>query len=383
MAGYVALCYHYIRDTQKKEGSFHRLLGTSQQEFSKHLDMLQGNYQLLRPQEVMRFSKGTFSLSSQKIGILLTFDDGLADHYQAAQILAQRGLSAYFFLPTCILKEKLPANPTILHYGIAAAGLTSFLEHYRNALEEYRLPIQQYDVVFEVGKQDPWEIIAQLKQTFRYRFSVSQTRAVLLEIYRTLLVKRYPSVFESMHLSEAQVREMIAMGHAIGVHSHTHVSVAVLNEDESLFHAEVIEPKKFLEATFQVHVDALSYPFGGKQDCLTWEALIARTRDYDLAFTVEEILNTQTTSAYELGRYMPMSTDTDETLHKTIERIVQRGQGGRETSVSRHSLASEDCAGSVAGDGGQGKTHAPRPTSHAPADIRHPEVIHETADPHQ
>ncbi|MBI3010290.1 MAG: glutamine-hydrolyzing carbamoyl-phosphate synthase small subunit [Candidatus Omnitrophica bacterium] len=44
------------------------------------------------------------------------------------------------------------------------------------------------------------------------------------------------------------------------------------------------------------------------------------------------------------------------------------GHGGRETSVSRHSLASEDCAGSVAGDGGRGNSKpsplAPRPSPH-------------------
>ncbi|MBI2094275.1 MAG: valine--tRNA ligase [Candidatus Omnitrophica bacterium] len=46
------------------------------------------------------------------------------------------------------------------------------------------------------------------------------------------------------------------------------------------------------------------------------------------------------------------------------------GKGGRETSVSRHSLASEDCAGSVArGRGREPSSHAPRPTPHAPAFI--------------
>ncbi|MBI3010636.1 MAG: hypothetical protein HYY57_06620, partial [Candidatus Omnitrophica bacterium] len=49
---------------------------------------------------------------------------------------------------------------------------------------------------------------------------------------------------------------------------------------------------------------------------------------------------------------------------------LKGGQGGRETSVSRHSLTSEDCAGSVAGDEGRGydstSTPAPRPPPPAP-----------------
>ena len=318
--GYVGLCYHYIRPP-KDQDPFPRLLGTRREAFLQQLAMLKRHYEVLSPGDAQRFSYADFQLGPDRAGVLLTFDDALSDHYEAARLLAEQGIKALFFLPTCVLQDRLPANPTVIHYGIAAFGLEAFLGFYRAALEEHRLPLDQHDVRFERGS-DPWQAIAGLKTMVRYRLKPGQARAVLLHIYQQALVREYPDALARMHLSPEQVREILRMGHAIGVHSHSHVSVAGSALDEEQFTAEVVAPRRYLEETFGVPVNALSYPFGGKADCLTWESLIRRTRDYELAFTVEQILNTKETSPFELGRYMPVSTDTEAALHAVIERIA-------------------------------------------------------------
>ena len=112
--GYVALCYHYIR-SKKKEEPFRRILGNSVDEFYKHIKLLKSNYQVLSPSEVLNFSYDEFSLDGDKYGLLISFDDGLSDHYRAASILAENGIKAFFFIPTCMLIDWMPANPTIIH----------------------------------------------------------------------------------------------------------------------------------------------------------------------------------------------------------------------------------------------------------------------------
>lgn len=320
--GYVALCYHYLRPS-KAQDPFPRLLGTRAEVFVRQLAMLKQQYQLLSPDDVWAFSHGDFQLEPDRQGVLLTFDDALSDHYHAACLLAEQGIRAFFFLPTCVLKDRLPANPTIIHYGIAAFGLEAFLAHYRAALAAQALPVDRYDVTFRRGTDDAWKAIAALKTVCRYRLKPQQARGVLLQIYRAALLRAYPEALTMMHLSAEQVRRMLQMGHAIGVHSHSHVSVAAADLGEAGFIDEVVAPKRYLQEMFGSRVSALSYPFGGKQDCLTWEALIGRTREYDLAFTVEQIVNTKQTSSLELGRYMPVSTDTEQTLHAAIERILE------------------------------------------------------------
>ncbi len=319
--GYLALCYHYIRPP-KAQDPFPRILGTRVDGFLQHLDLFQRAYEVLSLADAWGVSYGGFSLKPDRDGLLLTFDDGLADHYQVAQLLAERGIRALFFLPTCVLQDALPANPTIVHYGVAAYGIGRFVELYRAALEAQRLPLAEHDVRFQRG-QDPWAAIATVKQQLTYRLRAQDARQILLEIYRRSLLADDPDVLGKMHLTQPQVAEMLRLGHAIGVHSHSHVSVGSAGLAPDEFTREVVAPKAYLEETFGVRATAFSYPFGERQDCLSWEALLRRTTSYTLAFTVEERMNTRQTSPFELGRLMPMGSDTAETIYVRLQQIRQ------------------------------------------------------------
>ena len=51
-------------------------------------------------------------------------------------------------------------------------------------------------------------------------------------------------------------------GHAIGGHLHSHGSIGTSVCEGAAFVTEVIEPKRYVEQTFQTSTNALSYPFG-------------------------------------------------------------------------------------------------------------------------
>ena len=86
-ASYVALCYHYLRP-EKRLDPFPRILGNRIDEFRKQIKMLETNYEIISPDEAKQFFYSDFLLAEGKIGALITFDDGLADHYVAAHLLA-------------------------------------------------------------------------------------------------------------------------------------------------------------------------------------------------------------------------------------------------------------------------------------------------------
>ena len=111
----MALCYHYLRQN-KESDPFPRILGTNIDEFQNHIKMLQKNYHVISLKDAVSISTGEEDVfNKENTGVLLTFDDGLSDHYTAAKILSELGVSATFFVPTCILDEQLPASPTIIH----------------------------------------------------------------------------------------------------------------------------------------------------------------------------------------------------------------------------------------------------------------------------
>ena len=319
----MGLCYHYLR-LNKQSDPFPRILGTNIDEFQNHLSMLQKNYHMISLKDALSISTGEDGFNKKNIGILITFDDGLADHYTAAKILSELNISAIFFIPTCILEEKLPANPTIIHYTIAVFGIEKFLKEFRESLVNNKLDSKLFDLQYSKSKDNLGETISRIKSTFKYKLGYYDSRKILLDIYKNLFSSEYKNMLSTIHLTESQIREMLEMGHHVGTHTYSHISVAATELNSDDFIKEIISPKNYLEQKFNTKVNSFSYPFGGKNDCLSSSELIKKTSEYNLAFTVEEILNTRNTSPYQLGRYQINSSDTSFKLNSIIQNISKK-----------------------------------------------------------
>ena len=319
----MGLCYHYLR-LNKQSDPFPRILGTNIDEFQNHLSMLQKNYHVISLKDALSISTGEDGFNKKNTGILITFDDGLSDHYTAAKILSELNISAIFFIPTCILEEKLPANPTIIHYTIAIFGIEKFLKEFREILVNNKLDKKLFDVQYSKDKDNVLDIISKIKSTFKYKLGYFNSRKILLDIYKNLFSSEYKNMLSTIHLTESQIREMLEMGHHVGTHTYSHISVAATELNSDDFIKEIISPKNYLEQKFNTKVNSFSYPFGGKNDCLSSSDLIKKTSEYNLAFTVEEILNTRNTSPYQLGRYQINSSDTSFKLNSIIQNISKK-----------------------------------------------------------
>lgn len=313
---FTSLCYHYVR---AKANQFPKILGNDVDEFQSHVKMLQKNYSLITPNDVLNFYYNNYKFRNSK-NVLLTFDDGLSDHFEAAKILHEHDIKAIFFIPTCILDEKLPANPMIIHYCIAEFGVRHFLNTYTDILEELKISnYSDYNIQYNKSKDNVWNTISQIKELFKYKIEHKLSRKILIKIFQDLFLAKFPNGLEMIHLNENKVRDIIRMGHVIGTHSHTHVSIGA-KLDSVFLENEIIYPKKFLEKKFNIEIFSFSYPFGDKRDCLSSSELFAKAK-YKTVFTTEEKKNTQKTTPFQLGRYMPKSTDNAEKLSLVIERI--------------------------------------------------------------
>ena len=323
--GYLGLCYHYIRPARARD-PFPRIRGTRVKRFRGHVRMLKEHYRPITLADARRFSYDSWPPPADRPGVLVTFDDGLADQYLAAQILHDMGVQAVFFIPTCIFVDRVPAKPTIVHYALAIDGVVKFLASVRHALEHHRLPVDPYMREFDPAGAELWTTIGQIKALFKYRLGYANARRVLVHIYEESLRVRYPDLLEVMHLTAAQITDMLAMGHAIGAHTRSHFSVAASDLSDELFTREMIEPRDYLEHTFHTPVWSLSYPFGGARDSLEPDDLLRRTTAYTLAYTVQRIANTKAVSPLMLGRYSVHSTDDDQALRRKLAAIA-RGEG--------------------------------------------------------
>ena len=319
---YVSLCYHYLRQNKDLD-RFPRILGTNITEFKNQLSMLEKNYEFISLDQIYNLSGKKINLHKKYPKILLTFDDGLSDHYTAAKILAELNISGIFFIPTCIIEDKLPANPIIIHYTLAIFGIENFLKEYKKNLEILELDSKLLDVSYSKNDNNVLDVINKIKFIFKYKLGYKNSRKILLNIYKNLLCKKYKNPLEIMHLTESQIKKMIEMGHYLGAHTHSHISIAATELSSKDFFKEIIHPKNYLEQKFNIKVNSLSYPFGGKNDCLSTSELLKKTNKYNVAFTVEKIINTKITPPYALGRYQLTSTDNSLKLNNTIKKMLQ------------------------------------------------------------
>ncbi len=315
---FMVLCYHYVRSL-KTRGLFPRILGNSENDFIDQIKKLKKLYQVISPNDVLDFYySGKKHIKKNQVGLLFTLDDGLSDHYLAAKILHNFGIKALFFIPTCVTEECLPANPTIVHYCLAKYGIASFLNSLKEAAKKFNIVVSV--PTYNRG-DNVWEKIKEIKRTLKYDIAAAGSRKILLDIYVNTFYRDHENAFEIMHLTQAQIKEMIAMGHSIGAHTHSHLSVASSALSAVEIEQEILNPRLLLEKRFEIKVNTLSYPFGEPADCLVAQDLLKITSNYNLAFTVEEKINTAGTSPLQLGRYMPTSKDTVSSVLKNLAQI--------------------------------------------------------------
>jgi peptidoglycan/xylan/chitin deacetylase (PgdA/CDA1 family) len=319
---YLVVSYHYLRQTADKD-PFPRVLGPDWETFRFHVSLIEQNFNIITLEQVLNFHEKKQDLPGGKPNMLFTFDDGLAEHHTAAQLLAERGIKGVFFIPTCLLREKVPINSSVIHYTIAKYGIGRFLEVYREGLNFHKLNQEKYALFFEKGTDNPWQKIAEIKNKFKYELSLSDCQKINTYIYEHLLLKFSPDIFSKIHLSEQQMHDIVALGHDIGSHSHFHVSLEGGNLSPADWQREVVDSQAILTKELTTSVMSIAYPFGEKKDFTRLETKLSESGVYRLGFIADEpVLNTLETPPFKIARYLPLKADTPEIFANKMAALL-------------------------------------------------------------
>lgn len=311
------LCYHYIIDNDHKR-HFPRILGVPEEVFRKQVAAVRRKYCIAEPQDLVKAANGINNPLFGKKSVLFTFDDGLSSHLNSAKILAENDVKAIFFIPTCITIDHEPATPVIIHYLLASYGVDKFIEECKKtaSLVNVSFPCMKLSNTDTV-----WQTIRNIKEFFKYNLDSDKSRYILLKVYSSLMLQQFPDAMKYLHLQKEGIREIVALGHSIGAHSRTHVSLLKTSNYITKIEQELVNPKHDLEEMFDCDVFSLSYPFGEDRDCLNPDELNRYTNQYSLAFTVNEHWNNHTTNRYQYGRYSVLSDDSVSDLLYKIENL--------------------------------------------------------------
>lgn len=217
----------------------------SPRDFEAQVAYLTRHYRVLPLEQIVRAFRSRRPLPSHVVAI--TFDDGYADNYEAARVLARYGATGTFYLTAGCLDAEKPfwvSELRALIAAIAAPVLT---------LRAADGPPLTVPLRSDADRRDASKQITRMIKSQRI-----PVREQLLEQLREAAGR--PSIASPM-LTWAQVREMHAMGMTIGGHTLTHANLPSAGPEDA--RTEIAACRARLEQELDTDVTMFAYPNGG------------------------------------------------------------------------------------------------------------------------
>ncbi len=217
---------------------------------------------------------------------VLTFDDGLKDHYEhVCPVLAQHGVPGTFFSITGTLETPHTIMEVHkVHLLLASAG-SGEIGHALNRLfrECYPALLEQFEIRDDV-KRDPryrfddaWT--ANVKYATRH-LPQQEKEVILGELFGTFVGNEADHA-RSLYVNDEELKKMEQAGHEIASHGHRHREFTTISDDEVT--DDITRAHTMLARILGHAPRTFSYPFGSSTDVAA--ATLARNGYYGAVTT--------------------------------------------------------------------------------------------------
>lgn len=274
------MLYHYVRDRGDEAEAGSGIPGMPVGAFEEQLDALSRQHIFVTWADVRMAVQENRPLPSS--ACLLTFDDGLSDHYiNVFKILRDRNLSGLFFaLDRCATHGLTLAHK--IHFLLAKLGLVRL----REAIWEKLNPAQR-------------EQFTQAEKRYQHRYppisfdrrinllkavlqrDLSEEVNILLSELFEMHVGSEDEIAHSYYLSADQIQEMSANGMHFGGHSRNHPWFDWIDAETR---TEEIKASAGWLRRFEPGPWAFAYPYGGLSED---SAHILKKHGFVAAFTTQ------------------------------------------------------------------------------------------------
>lgn len=271
--------YHYVRgETSRPPSGYYHL---DIEDFRAQLDHFERAYTLLSRETFRACLRGDRAPPDD--GLVLTFDDGLADHYEwVLPELRARDRWGVFFVPTAPLTfdRRLPV-------------------HRIHALVSEYPGSELLTALMDILRTEPIELDSDAGDMYAGRETANDVRRFKHLLNRAVpdhslagvldrLEARFPdarTTVEELYLTPAQLRELAGAGMLIGAHSVTHPVLSDLPVEAQRW--EIAASRRHLSQLVDAPVDLFAYPYGGGDSYTGRTVDLVRSAGFEAAFTTE------------------------------------------------------------------------------------------------
>lgn len=294
------MMYHYIRDLPTP---FPRNKAMLLSDFRRQVKLLSARYEMATLESALAFLRGAYV--PRRDLCLLTFDDGLREHYKdVTPLLAEAGIQGVFFPITECLEKGNVASVHMNHFLMASIDFetyeTAFMEKLQevapgnNASEEDHSAIAQRTYIWDTSEV----------ASFKYLFNFTLSNDIRDRVVKTIFMEQFPdeSAFSMMlYLNWEEARQMQDAGMIIGGHSHRHRPLSSLGDEELA--QDLTTCQRLLKERLQPQpLWPFCYPYGKRSSYTDTAVRQLKRMEFACSFSTESGLNESGTNAYKILR---------------------------------------------------------------------------------
>lgn len=196
-------------------------------------------------------------------GVVLTFDDALADHaHVVLPVLADRGLWGIFYVPTAPYRSGRPLDVHRVHVLTARYSGSDLLGMLEPLVEDEMLEHRRVREFRELtyGRLGDDDLTDTVKRILNYFIRVEHRGSVLDELCDAAGLDD-DTMLDQHYATEQELRAMHEAGMIIGSHGHSHSVMSALTPVEQ--HEDLLLSMSTLRSILDAPVETYCHPFGG------------------------------------------------------------------------------------------------------------------------
>jgi len=297
-----AITYHYIRE---KDLDFPNIVYLHSKNFYKQIDFFDYKYGLISKENFISSLKKGVSGSNE---IILTFDDGLSDHYfNVFKHLVNKETWGIFYISTGPYTDCKLLDVHRIHVILSNLGGHKALTSLRKILEPKMIDQDKVDEFQEstYKLQDDSSSFTEFKKILNYYVPLKWKSYLLDSLLRqNISTSEEVKIAKEYYLSIEQIQEMHNSGMMIGAHTSHHNVLSNLDIKEQI--KEINDSCDFLSNCLGEEVKTFAYPYGTKKTYTeeTQKIIVDKGLDFGFAVDGRDITNVDLKdNRYAMPRY--------------------------------------------------------------------------------
>ena len=219
--GTLIINFHYIRNKKNKYDGIHPI---SINEFTKILTKLKKEkYNFISPKDFI-----TQNINHKKKHVMLTFDDGLKDHFRILNILKKFKIKGLFFVCSKPFNNEA-LDVHLIHY-IRSKTSPEYLFGFllKKFPKQIKILENQKKKICKFYTYDK-EKNAIIKYFFNFVVKKKILKEIITELFKTKKLSKKKFLHKT-YMNEKDLKKLIHKGHYLGLHGHSHNPLNKINQ---------------------------------------------------------------------------------------------------------------------------------------------------------